>query len=612
VATGDSHMPVVGIPIKQIKELLFKNVSSHELIKDLESLGCDVEGLTNLNRYKCQKCQGITEVTQDEAAPAICMFCGFDFREDTSKRVRLKEIEVIRMELLAVRPDIFDFGGLTRMLQGYYEKEAGLKDYKVSQAKITLEVDPITSKNSSYRPFIVCAVVRNVTSNDTFLKTLMSLQENLHWALGRNRKIASIGIYDLDLLNPPFRYTAFDPEELTFTPLAMQGKALTPKQILKEHPKGKSFAFLFKDFKKYPFLIDAKGKVLSMPPIINSEDSKVTLNTKNLFIDVTGTSERVLDKALNIIVCNLKEFDKNCEIEKVRVKYEDKEINTPSLNPQEMDLDCRKVNKILGLSLDQEEIIKLLKKMRHNAEKRDDNTISVQIPSYRNDIIHPRDLMEDIAIMYGYKNIKTKVIKTSTESSEYPLLKTCNQVRSVLVGLGFIEITTLMLTNPEFHYHKLNLPINKRMVKISNPVSFEQTMIRTHLCSGILDTFYRNIHNELPQKIFEIGDITLIDGDSEIGTLDYKYLAAGITGSKAGFAEIKALFLAYCYEMRFNATYKESNLSLFISGRQCEIFKDKLKIGMMGEVSPEVLERFNLLHPVVLFNLEIGKHELHL
>ncbi|RLI02588.1 phenylalanine--tRNA ligase subunit beta, partial [Candidatus Bathyarchaeota archaeon] len=603
-------MPVVGIPVKQIKKFLGIKVLSEELIKVLESLGCDVEGFVNVNRYKCQKCLGIMEVNKDEVEPAVCMYCGCDFREDTSKRILLSEEEVIKMELLAVRPDIFDIGGLKRMLQGYYEREVGLKEYKAKEAKITLEVDPITSKKNSYRPFIVCAVIKNVTLDDTFLRTLMTLQENLHWALGRGRRVASIGIYDLDLLNPPFQYTAFGPEELTFTPLAMKGISLTPKQILKEHLKGKAFSFLLKDFDKYPFLIDTKGKVLSMPPIINSEDCKVTLNTKNLFIDVTGISEKILNKTLNIITCNLKEIDKNCEIEKVRIKYQDREVDTPDFRPQEMILDPNVVNKILGFSLDTEEIIKLLKRMRHNAEKIDDKKIFVQIPPFRNDVIHPRDLIEDIAIMYGYQNIKPQVIKTTTESGEYQLLKTCNQIRSILTGLGFFEIITLMLTNPEVHYNKLNLPVDKKMVKIENPVSFEQTIIRTHLCSGILDTFYHNIHNELPQKIFEIGDITLLDEKTETGTSDYKYLGVGITSSKVGFSDIKAVLEAYCYEMKIKVNYRESNLGFFIPGRQCEIFRDDRKIGMMGEVYPEVLERFNLLHPVVLFNLEIGKHKL--
>ncbi|MDY6862758.1 MAG: phenylalanine--tRNA ligase subunit beta [Thermodesulfobacteriota bacterium] len=605
-------MPVVGIPLEEIKKSLGTKILSRELVKVLESLGCDVEGFAKLKRYKCQKCQNITEVTQDEAEPAICTLCGFDFREDPTKRIIQKDVEVIRMELLAVRPDIFDFGGLTRMLLGYYGKEVGLKDYDLSLGEVTVNVDPITNKKRSYRPFIVGALVRTITANDIFLKTVMTLQENLHWALGRNRKLASIGIYDLDRLTPPFTYTAFAPEALSFTPLAMKDKALTPEQILKEHPKGRAFAFLLKDFEKYPFLIDSKGKVLSMPPIINSEDSRVTVNTKNVFIDVTGIQKRILDKALNIMVCNIKEIDKNCEIEKVVIKYEDEEIVTPDFKPQEMILNCSEANKILGLSLDKEDIINLLKKMRHNAEKREDNKIRVQIPPYRNDIIHPRDLIEDIAIMHGYKNIKPRFIKASTESSEYPLLKSCNQIRNILTGLGFIEITTLMLTNPKAHYDKLNLPVDGGSVKILNPVSHDQTIIRTHLCSGILDTFYRNIHNELPQKVFEIGDITLIDEGMETGTSDYKYLAVGITSSKAGFADIKAVFEAYCFEMQINTVNIESDLELFIPGRQCEIFKDKKKIGMMGEVYPEVLERFNLLQPVVLFNLEIGKHELYL
>ncbi|MCK4777052.1 MAG: hypothetical protein KAS39_01670, partial [Actinomycetia bacterium] len=213
-------MPVIGIDINKLKSLIGKDIPSDDLVKKLTEIGCDVEGIENLKRFKCLNCDGLTEITEGEDKPAYCSICGIDFRERKDSIKEISPTTVIRMELLAVRPDIFDAGGLSRGLKGYLGIEKGLKNYTLKKPTVTIKVDTAVE---SVRPYIVGAVIKNINFDDDSIKTIMKLQENLHWALGRNRKHASIGVYDYDKINGDFLFTA-KPGDFKFIPLGYEIK----------------------------------------------------------------------------------------------------------------------------------------------------------------------------------------------------------------------------------------------------------------------------------------------------------------------------------------------------------------------------------------------------
>jgi phenylalanyl-tRNA synthetase beta chain len=221
----------------------------------------------------------------------------------------LGRVAVVRMDALPVRPDIFDPGGLVRALRGLLGEEVGLKHYESAPPVLSVHVDPALALSSSYRPFIRCAVVRGLDLDEVGLRQVMKLQELLHWALGRDRKLASIGVYALAGLKERISYRAVHPDELSFVPLqSADGRALTPRQILAEHPKGQAYAHLLKDHERFPLLVDEAGQVLSMPPIINSHATRLTEGRHDVFIDVTGVTERAVDKALHTLVTSLLEL----------------------------------------------------------------------------------------------------------------------------------------------------------------------------------------------------------------------------------------------------------------------------------------------------------------
>jgi len=146
----------------------------------------------------------------------------------------------IQVEFFPNRPDLFSVEGAARAIKGMMGLERGLPTYATSPSGIEIGVDPSVN---AVRPHVVCAVVRGITIDERTIKSLIDLQEDLHWGLGRDRRKASIGIHDLSRVSPPFRYTL---GEVAFIPLDFS-EPMTPSEILRVHPKGKEYAHIVGD-----------------------------------------------------------------------------------------------------------------------------------------------------------------------------------------------------------------------------------------------------------------------------------------------------------------------------------------------------------------------------
>lgn len=606
-------MPVVGIPVKLLTERLRGDLDHDVLIEHLYHLGCDVEGYATLLRFKCERCGNILEITDTQDPPVRCSRCGVEFAEAPEARQDLGTSEVIRMELLAVRPDMFDPGGLARTLRGYLGQQLGSPEYPLSPPKTRVEVDPVLATDACPRPAIACAVVRGIRLDDDVIKVLMNLQENLHWALGRDRKHASIGVYDLDTIAlPDLRYEAAEPNGVSFVPLGSDPEApdarITPALILERHPKGVEFSRLLKGFERYPLLSDAEGGVLSMPPIINSEHTRVTERTENLFIDVTGTNRRLVGRTLNVLVTSLRELVPDIRIEQVTIAYPDGELITPDFAPQPMDLGVAETARLLGIELDPPRLMELLRRMGHEVERGDGDLLHVRVPAYRNDILHRRDLMEDAAIAFGYHNITPVLVPTMTVGGERPEERTLRIARQALCGLGFLEVMTLQLSSEERAFDAMRRPRTEDHVRVAHPISSEQTLLRTTLAPGLLDTLAVNAHREYPQRIFEGGEVTVLV-DSETGAQERHHLAVALIGPKMSVTEARAVAEAVLREFCLGIRTENADLATYLPGRGATVTAlwegGQEVVGEIGELHPEVLETFRLRYPAAIFELDL-------
>ena len=276
-----------------------------------------------------------------------------------------EEEQKLKVEYNPNRPDFSSPEGIARALKGYYEIEDGLPSYDINPGNISLTVDPSVKK---VRPYIVCGVIRDIDLDEDEVATLMTIQEQLHWAVGRDRKKVAIGVHDLDKVIPPYKYTAVKPDSVSFTPLHGDGYPMNLEEILLLHEKGIEYAHILEGKEVYPIIFDSKNEVLSFPPIINGELTTVTDDTKNLFLDLTGTDFKAVNLALNILSTTL--GDMGATIESVKVNYEgEKEILTPNLGPTKWEVEIDYINNVIGLNLSISEMIKCFKKVRMNAEK---------------------------------------------------------------------------------------------------------------------------------------------------------------------------------------------------------------------------------------------------
>ena len=509
--------------------------------------------------------------------------------------------EEIKVEFFPNRPDNLSVEGVARSFKGFIGQEVGLPDYKVSSSGEEVIVEEDVAK---IRPYIAFAKIDNVDFTGDKLKYIMDFQENLHWVIGRDRKKVAIGIHNADVVEAPFKYIATPKDANSFVPLEKDSE-MTPDEILTEHDKGKDYAHLIEDFDKYPLILDKNDNVLSMPPIINGELTKIKEDTKNIIVDVTGTDERAVNQTLNIICCSFAEV--GGQIKTMEVKYCDKTIVSPDLTPQEMNVHVDTANELIGgTSLIASDIKELLFKARFDAEIINDNEVKAIIPAYRVDILHEVDVVENIAVQYHINAVEAKLPDINTVAYENNWFKAESTIREVMVGLGFQEIMSLMLTSEDAHYTKMNQP-EEAHVQVARPITIDRTMIRTSLINSLMEFLEDNKHEDLPQKIFEIGDVLYLDETKENKTISSKKLAGLICHSTANFTEIKTVVTSVLSNLGYSMEISDSENKTFIEGRVADV-KGKSEAGSVkgffGEVSPEVITNFTLEYPVIAFEIE--------
>ncbi|MDR2623109.1 MAG: phenylalanine--tRNA ligase subunit beta [Methanobrevibacter sp.] len=508
--------------------------------------------------------------------------------------------KTIKIEFFPNRPDQLSVEGVARSLKGFISEETGLPHYPVKESNEKVYVDEEIVK---IRPFIGFALVKGVDFTEGKLKQVMDFQENLHWVIGRDRKKVAIGIHNLDVVEGPFYYFGTKKDENSFVPLDHETKT-TPDEILITHDKGSKYSHLLKGFSRYPLILDKNNNVISMPPIINGELTKITENTKNILVDVTGTDEKAVNQTLNIICSSFAES--GGKIESLKIEYPNKTMTAPNLTPKEKIVHLDTTNKLIGVDIDADEVKRLLSKARMETEIVDENMLSVKIPAYRIDILHEVDLIENIAINYCINKIKPNMPEIATTANESLWFSGDKSIREVMIGLGFQEIMSLMLTSEKNHYNKMNQEITEH-VEVARPISVERTMIRTSLLNGLMEFLEDNKHEDLPQKIFEIGDVLYLDKDLETKTKTVKKLSVVVCHSTTNFSEIKSTIASVLLNLGYDMEIGPSNNSSFIAGRVGDVIgrsENGIIKGFFGELSPKVIGNFDLDYPVTGFEVE--------
>ncbi|MDD4281718.1 MAG: phenylalanine--tRNA ligase subunit beta [Candidatus Methanofastidiosa archaeon] len=499
------------------------------------------------------------------------------------------------------RPDLWSTEGIARQLRGILSLETGLPDITIEESDVEIFVDPALA---DVRPYCVNAVVKGLDIDEAFLSQIIQLQEKVALTYGRKRREVAVGIIDYDRIVPPIYYRATGPEENAFVPLSFS-EALTPSEILSLHPKGQEYRHLVEGHDVYPLLVDSEGTVLTMPPIINSEHTgKVTTETKNVFVDVTGYDIETLKTALNVIVSAFAE--RGATIYSVTVHYPGRKERVPDLTPRTFSVSKAYVQKTLGMALDDRDLVALLAKMRYDAFV-DGDDIVVSYAPYRDDIMHENDVLEDLAIAYGYNSMVPDVPDLSTTGRLLPLTSRLLIARELMVGLGYQEIVTFTLSSSEMLFERMGVARPDDVVEIENPVSASWSVLRPALLPSLMAFLSKNTHNDYPQTVFEVSEAARIDESQETGVESAYRLAFAACSATATFTEARQALDAFMANCGIAFEVRGIEHPSFLEGRVGAIVVDGIERGIIGEIHPRVLEAWGLEHPVAAVELALER-----
>ncbi len=508
-----------------------------------------------------------------------------------------KATDELTLEVTPDRPDLVSVYGVARAVKGVLGTESGVPAHHFadSHAEYFAEADAL-----AVRPVVAGAVVEGVSFDDDSIAELFGRQEKLDFTLGRRRKRVSIGLYDFDKLEPPFHFRLLE-ASFSYTPLK-SSSPMTLKEILERHETGVKYGHLAGKGPKYPVLLDSAGEVLALIPVVNNFENAVTVHTKRLFIDMTGTDGHALNAAMNIMAADF--ADAGAKVSRVKVHYPDGRTEfTPDARPKEMALPLAYANKMLGTTLTPQEVADALARQRISASAHGDS-VTASIPAYRSDFLHPIDLVEEVAMGVGYNASELSPIapRVFTKGGISTQSERENFARDFLAGAGFLELSTHVLSSEEKVRRGKS---GEELVEIANPLSSEYHVLRATLLPNLLEVLSQNTHVEYPQKIFEAGEVVVHNPKLPERMQTKVHLAAASCHASANLSEAASVLSEFCKRLGKGVFFEKLDSPQFISGRSARVFVDAKPAGQMGEVHPQVLTAFGIQVPCAVFEIEL-------
>ncbi|WBY57618.1 phenylalanine--tRNA ligase beta subunit [Plasmodium yoelii yoelii] len=589
----------------------------------------------------------------EEELKNICFEFGLEIDDVEIKNGK----KIYKIEVPANRYDLVCVEGLCRALKNFIGINEDIKyniikdigndnncEINKVNEKHVLEVDASVDNKRGY---VVSCVLKNIKMNDQIYNNIIELQEKLHHNIGKKRTVLAIGIHDYDKIKFPVKYKFEEKKNINFIPLN-ENRNLNGCDLFNFYEDNinlKPYLKILKDFDKYPIIVDSKNNILSLPPIINCDHTKITLDTKNIFIECTGIDLNKLEISLNIICSMLSEYSQpKYTIHSILVLYnEHHELEKgnrylyPNFKNKKLTCDIEYVRKLSGIKdITIDDVKKLLKKMMISVtDVLDNTTFEVNVPFYRSDIMHACDIVEDIAIAYGYDNIKYEPI----EISKKHLLNTVSDMfRNSMTECSYTEvITNALLSLKENYDWMLRKHINYDTsfddklvnnynplyppVQIMNSKTSEYEIVRTSLIVNLLKFVAANKHRELPLRFFEIGDISYtMNNKTDTNAFNKRNLSI-IFADKvtAGLEEIHGVLESILKDFQLFSHYKieekrkekveirsdvyydlvSINDPSFLDERVVNIVlrPQNLIFGIMGVIHPNVLENFSINIP---------------
>jgi phenylalanyl-tRNA synthetase beta chain len=543
---------------------------------------CNKMPVVELSYSRLQKLVG--KVSKKQISDSL-PFLGLDIESEDK--------DLVRIEYSPNRPDYSTDFGIALGLQGLLGIKTGsvkLKIKKSNNYKISVK-----SEVSKIRPFVTGIVAKNGKIDDKTIKQLMTMQEDLHFGIGRKRKKSSIGIHDLDKISFPLTYTTSNRNH-KFIPLNSE-KEISISEILANTDVGKDYGPLLGQSSKVPIILDDDENTVSFPPIINAAVTTVTPKTKNLFVEVTGINKDDAEDMLSVVATILQSAGFSLE----SVNITGAKNSSPKFNSRTLSVNSSLISQTLGLDLKTSKIISCLKKSRLDASSKGNNVVC-SIPAYRFDIFGSMDLVEEVALGYGIQNLEPTLTPSQTVGEINPMSLKLKSLDKTMIGLGYLEALNSSLTSKRVLYDMTNRDSTK-IISVLDSKSQEHTILRDSILPGLLENLSRNIHESYPQKMFETGTVFFTDNP-----ISEKINFAGISAHKdANFTEIKSIIQS-ALNIGFGVQIetKTTTTPTFEKGHCATILLNNTPIGVIGKINSKIVENYKIRVPVVGFEISLS------
>lgn len=544
-------MPAIAVSKRDLERLIGRSLTFEEIFNYLTKLKCEVERVDDIVEY---------EATHD-------------------------------------RPDLFSVEGLARAIRVMDGERLG---FEFIDENIVFY-----NKSVPYRPYVAFAIVKNVSLDDEAVKQIMQLQEKLASIYGRRRRKASIGVYDLDKFKTPVYYELVDPYETRFTPLGYS-EDMNLAEILEKTDKGREYGWIIKNYERYPVLRGSDGVILSLAPILNSEYTKVTVDTKNVLIDSTGTDPKLVVDMVTIMATNIAERTSDRKVYVVKtIGPNGSEIMAPRVSLNKFEVPLNSISNVLGVDIKPEDAIDYLIRSGYIRVDIVDDKLSVEPPVYRLDVINWIDVIEDIAIMYGFYEIGSAASSLPYNSKAgriHPLEYVSRRVRRLLTSYGFVEAPSYMMSN---RYQQVEMfGLDNELICVENPKLEKYSCLRTWLTPGLLEVIAFNKGENI--RIFEVGDVVRFENRRKNVVVE-KRVGILISHDKATLTDGLVVLNTLLDEFGVKPTYRDSQMKGFLPERFVEAGVNNAYLGFVGEIHPIVVKRLGLENPVVVSEIILNK-----
>jgi len=507
---------------------------------------------------------------------------------------------------VSVTPDRLDLlseGGLALHLEGALGLATGGVRARRRRGSATAVQFLVDGSVAPLRPWLAGVIVHappGRSLDEGLLAEAVRFQELLHATVGRDRRAMSLGIYPARRIRPPIRYAMEPVSDVRFVPLDGVA-AVDAARFFEEHPLAQRYGPLGRSGERCLTLRDARGGILSLPPVLNSRDRGAAApGDRALLLEATGTRERAVLDGLGLLLVVFASRGWSVLPVPVEGPGETRSDGEALLTGTFRELPAATLNELSGERLSSPAVVDRLA-MARLAARRARGGWKVRVPPWRPDLLAPADLVEEVVLAGGLRAEDGLVPPSTDRGRRRAETALHRRVRELLLGLGFAEpLTTVLVSETAV----ARLP-GVRPVHLVNPVSREFSYARDRLLLSHLDVLARNTRHRYPQRFAEVAPVVVPLPGSETGGESRMRAGLALAGEGAGFADAASTVDYLLRAFDVGSVREPAELPGTIRGRAARVRVAGESVAELGELHPQLLGEIGVPVPVAWAELDL-------